>query len=201
MSTSAAESGERRAWDGNSPHAGAARGRLLEAVARCIEREGFAGTTVAAIASEAGVSRQTVYRYFKGRDELVVRAIRVAAEGHRVKIDRHIRAFASPADMMVEGLVFGLTELENDPVLRALTDPSQLDTSVTRRVTGPEAIAWARETFAPAIEAAGWRDAEADAPLELILRMFLSLIISPSPERTPGELRAFLRRHLVPGLV
>ncbi len=36
--------------------------------------------------------------------------------------------------------------------------------------------------------------------LELVLRIFLSLAVSPSPERGPEELRAFLYRHLVPGL-
>lgn len=190
----------RRAWDGDPPHTAAARQRLLEAAARCIAREGIAGTTVAAIAAEAGVSRQTVYRYFNGRDELVLRSMRAAAEGIRAKLDLHIRALAGPADMIVETLVFGLAELRNDPVLRAMTDPSRLDGSVTTRITKRPGIEWARETLAPAIEAARWSEADADAGLELILRVFLSLIISPSPERSPEELRAFLYRHLIPGL-
>jgi AcrR family transcriptional regulator len=187
-------------WGGNPPHAAAAQQRLLEAAARCIAREGIAATTVAAIAAEAGVSRQTVYRYFAGRDEVVLRAIRAAAEGHRAKVDRHIRALADPADMVVEGLVFGLAELRNDPVLSAMTAPSQLDASVTTRITGRAGIEIGRGMFAAAIEAAGWSRADADAGVELILRMFLSLIVSPSPARSSEELRAFLYRHLIPGL-
>ena len=50
------------------------------------------------------------------------------------------------------------------------------------------------------VEAAGWNEADADAVLEMILRIFLSLLISPSPERGAEEMRAFLYRHLVPGL-
>jgi AcrR family transcriptional regulator len=204
---SVTELGQKRAatsgrgpWAGSPPHAEAARQRLLEAVVRCIERDGIAATTVAAIAGEAGVSRQTVYRYFEGRDDLVLRTILASAEEHRAKVDRHIRAFADPADMIVEALVFGLAELGNDPVLRALSDPSQLDASVTTRITGRAGIEWARETLAPAIVMAGWIEADADAAMEMILRMFLSLIISPSPERSPEELRAFLYRRLIPGL-
>lgn len=190
----------RRAWDGNPPHAAAARQRLVEATARCIAREGIAATTVASVAAEAGVSRQTVYRYFDGRDELVLRSMRAAAEGLRGKIDLHIRALASPADMIVETLILGLAELGNDPVLRAMTDPSRLDASVTTRITRRPGIEWARGALAPAIEAASWSEDAADAGLEMILRVFLSLILSPAPERSPEDLRAFLHRHLIPGL-
>jgi AcrR family transcriptional regulator len=200
MSIARSTNDGRRAWDGNPPHAAAARQRLLEAASRCIAREGIAATSVAAVAAEAGVSRQTVYRYFEGRDQLVLRSVRVAAEALRAKLDRTIRALSDPADMMVEAVLLGVAEVRTDPVLRAVADPSRLDGSVLARITGREGIAWARESFAPAFEAAGWSEADADAGLELILRIFLSLIISPSPERSPEALRAFLYRHLVPGL-
>jgi len=172
----------------------------LESTARCIAREGIAATTIAAIAAEAGVSRQTVYRYFKGRDELVLGSMRAAAAGLRAKIDRSIRALSDPADMIVETLVLGLAEVRSDPVLRAMSDPSQLDGSVLARITARPGIEWLRETLAPALEAASWSEADADAGLELILRIFLSAIISPSPERSPEELRVFLYRHVIPGL-
>lgn len=203
-SANPAQTGEgssaRQSWEGDPPQVAAARQRLLEAAARCIGRDGIAASSMAAIAAEAGVSRQTVYRYFQGRDELVLRAIRAASEGVRTKIAQHIRALADPADMIVETLVLGLSELQNDPVLSAISDLSRLDGSVLARITGRAGIEWTRETLAPAIEAANWSEAEADPRLELILRVFLSLIVSPSPERSPEELRAFLYRHVVPGL-
>ena len=102
--------------------------------------------------------------------------------------------------MIVETVVIGVDGLRSDPVLRGMLDPSALDASVTSRITKRPGIEWAREALAAAIEAAGWSRADADAGLELILRMVLSLIVSPSPERSPEELRAFLYRHLIPGL-
>jgi len=190
----------RRAWDGSPPLPAAARQRLLEAAARCIARDGLSATSVAAIAAEAGVSRQTVYRYFAGRDELASGAILAAAEKVRAAIRSRIRALADPADMVVEALVLGLGAVRGDPVLRAIWDSAPLDGVVARQFTGPVGIAWTRETLAPAIEASGWSEAEADAALEVVLRIFLSLIVSPPPERGPEEIRAFLYRHLVPGL-
>lgn len=194
------DAGPRRAWAGDPPQAAAAQQRLVEATARCIVRDGIAATTVAAVASEAGVSRQTVYRYFKGRDEIVLRTVRTTVDGLRAKIEREIRALADPADMIVEALVVAMGELRSDPVLRTMFDPAELDPAIASRVTRRPGISWARETLAAAVAAAGWSDAEAEAGLELILRMVLSLIISPSPERSPDELRTFLYRHLVPGL-
>jgi AcrR family transcriptional regulator len=196
----AQEGSARRAWAGDPPHVAAARRRLLEAAARCIARDGVLATTVAAIAAEAGVSRQTVYRYFKGRDQVVLRAIRVSAEETRAKITDRIRPLTDPADMIVEGLVLGLAELRTHPVLHVLFDPSGLDASLASRVTKRPGIEWARDALAVAIDAAGWSKADADVALEVMLRMALSLMISPAPERSPEELRAFLYRHLIPGL-
>lgn len=190
----------RPAWDGDPPQAAAARQRLLEAAARCIARDGTAGASVAAVASEAGVSRQTVYRYFASRDELAGRALAAAAEGLRARIAGSVAALEDPADMIVEALVLGLAVSRSDPVLRVLSDPTRLDGSVLARMTGPAGVAWVRQALAPAVAAAGWDDVEAEPRLELVLRLFLSLIVSPAPERSEEELRAFLYRHLVPGL-
>ncbi|MGI9592237.1 MAG: TetR/AcrR family transcriptional regulator [Myxococcota bacterium] len=200
MDSTDGKRGSRPAWAGNPPQAEAARQRLLEAAARCIAREGIAATTVAGIAAEAGVSRQTVYRYFEGRDQVALRAVLAAAEGIRVKVDRAIRALDDPADMVVETVMLGLAEARGDPVLRAIWDSSPVDGPVFVRITGRPGLTWLRKTIGPVIEATGWSEAEADEAVELILRLFLSLIISPLPERNPEEMRAFLYRHLVPGL-
>lgn len=51
--------------------AAATRRRILEAARRLLERDGYAATTVAAIASEAGVSLKTVYLAFETKTGLL----------------------------------------------------------------------------------------------------------------------------------
>lgn len=188
------------AWDGDPPQAAAARARLLEATSRCIERGGLAGASIAAIAAEAGVSRQTVYRYFSGRDELAKRAIFATAGALLEKITRHVALLTDPADVVVESLVLGLAEVRSNRVLRAIWDSAAPDGTVAAIFTHPTGIAWARHANARAIELAGWNDDYTDTAMEFVLRIGLALLVSAPPERTDDELRVFLYRHLVPGL-
>ena len=60
-------------WGDSAPSgAAAARDRLVDAAEACIDRFGVGKTTLDDVATEARVSRATVYRYFQNRDELVL---------------------------------------------------------------------------------------------------------------------------------
>lgn len=51
------------------------RGQLLAAAARPMERDGFHGVSMQAVAKEAGVSVGLIYRYFGGKDDLLLAVI------------------------------------------------------------------------------------------------------------------------------
>lgn len=187
-------------WDGDPPALRAARDRLIEAASTCIATEGLANVSVAAVAAGAGVSRQTVYRYFAGRDDLVAAALFSASDRLRGEILDRLRHLADPADQVVEALVWARALILDDPVLSAIGDPTRNLGVSALTFTEVDGIEWTEQTLRSVGESAGWAPAEAAEAFELILRVFMSLIFSPKPERTDEQLRAFLYRRLIPGL-
>lgn len=190
----------REAWDGNPPQRTAARERLLEVAARCVARDGIAGTGIAHVALEAGVSRPTVYRYFKDREELVRSVLLQAGLRLGNEVREHVARFDDPADKVVEAAVFTLKEVKENPVLRQVWNEAAFDANVLRGFTQPASIAFTRVAFADIIEAAGWDEATTTEAMEYTLRMILSFLASPDPRRSDQEMRQFMRRRLVPAL-
>jgi TetR/AcrR family transcriptional regulator, mexJK operon transcriptional repressor len=59
-----------------TPRARAKRDQIREGAQRVFLERGFAGTSTDAIASEAGVSKQTLYAYYSSKEELLVAVMR-----------------------------------------------------------------------------------------------------------------------------
>ena len=191
---------QREAWDGDPPEPAAARERLLEVAARCIARNGIAATGIAHVALEAGVSRPTVYRYFKDREELIRSVLLQAGLRLANEVQEHIRAFGAPGDKVVEATLFTLRAIRENPVLRQVWQPAVFDASLLQGFTQPASITFTRVAFSEIIDATGWGEVEATESMEIMLRMILSLLAAPAPERSESELREFLQRRLVPAL-
>jgi AcrR family transcriptional regulator len=191
---------QREAWDGDPPHRTAARERLLEVAAVCVARDGIVGTGIAHVALEAGVSRPTVYRYFKDREELIRSVLLQAGLRLANEVQEHIRAFADPGEKAVAATLFTLQAIEENPVLRQVWRPATFDATVLQGFTQPASIMFTRVALAEIIDAAGWDEEEAAESMEFMLRVSLSLLATPEPRRTEEELRQFLRRRLVPAL-
>ncbi|HEY3711308.1 MAG TPA: TetR/AcrR family transcriptional regulator [Amycolatopsis sp.] len=54
------------------------RDQIIAAARRCFARQGFHGTSMPDIAAEAGLSTGAPYRYFSGKQELIVEVARLA---------------------------------------------------------------------------------------------------------------------------
>jgi len=186
------------AWAGDRP-AGPedARERLLEATVECIHRYGLEKTGLSDVASEAGVTRRTVYRYFPDRDALVSAALTRGIQDFAARARALLASLDDPARMVVDGLLFAVRELPRDPVLgRVLADGDPLLTEASF----PAARAALGPVVQPLTEAAGWGPRELDECGELIMRVALSLITSPRADRSEDDLRVFLERRLIPAL-
>ena len=94
---------------------------VLDAAARHLASHGIAGTTVDGVATEAGVSRATVYRYIGGKNELVPAVIGREADEVLVRLTEVI-ASSTTADRMIADVVTNaLLMIAERPVLSRLT--------------------------------------------------------------------------------
>jgi AcrR family transcriptional regulator len=130
-----------------------ARERILAAAERCIERHGIRKTTMDDVASEVGLSRPSVYRYFADRDDLLIELI---TQHSRALIDRAQKSISrqsSLPDQIVEGLLYIADQSRRDPLTRHLIEPD--GTNVGRRmITSGTSEMLRAELFDPYLDAA-----------------------------------------------
>lgn len=111
---------------------------ILEATLRCLGRDGYSAISLQRIADEAGVGKRMVLYYFRGREELLERAVLVLGERLLAQVAEAVEGLEEPADIVAAGFsrvwgaitedrallsaYFGLVaESVHDPALRAAT--------------------------------------------------------------------------------
>ncbi|MGW0161872.1 TetR/AcrR family transcriptional regulator [Mycobacterium sp. NPDC003323] len=176
------------------------RAHIVEAASRCLVNFGLDRTSLSAIAREAGVSRQTIYKYFSSREEIVGDAIELAAAEASARIIRRARKQSTAAGFVVELCMSAVEEFRRNPaispMLSALDNPD-----VRNRVLTPEVIARARIYLEPIIDYLPERGPHLDEMTETYLRFELSLLtIDSATSRSAQSMRDYLHRVLVPAL-
>ena len=194
-----------RGWGGNLPRTeDEARERIVAAAMRCIDRSGPAKATLADVASELQVTRQTVYRILPTTADLLTAVGEAGADQFLDRLADHVADITEPRDALAEAIVYTLGRLPEEPYIGLLVQVGENElfswgvtssramefgTSVLRRFP----IDWA---------AAGFDDDEKlDGLAEFMLRVLMSFLQYPSdPPRSPEQLRAYLRRWLGPAV-
>ena len=97
-----------------------ARRRLLDAAARCIVRRGNTQIRMAEVADEAGVSRSTVYRYFPGRDDLLLGLMLTRIDTALGDLVRGLRHPDDPMRSLPEMVMVPVVSVEGNPLNEAL---------------------------------------------------------------------------------
>jgi AcrR family transcriptional regulator len=164
------------------------------------------------VAAEANVSRQTVYRYFANRDELLLEGVLAELEDSQAVPDRSeamARAARTPeaaVASLVEGVVHTLESIRTNPLLHSLL-AAESD-SVRATIDGASQALFRRYAdemrpwFVLGQERALLRpDVEPDEMAELLLRLTLSFLTTEGwVHREPAELRRYLLTFLTPAL-
>lgn len=170
-----------------------ARERILDAAERCFARHGVSGTSVGDVASEAGCSRPTIYRYFEDRDGL--RAAFVEREAGRIGRDvaEVIAGLDDPGERLVIGITEALRRVRGDATLSSWFDPTQAG-ATDQLARASAAIARFVEPFVRTDDAAATR-----RRTDWVIRAVLSLLASPGGSEE--EELTMLRELLVPVVV
>jgi AcrR family transcriptional regulator len=195
-------------WGTEAPNdTAAARERLVDAAEACFQRFGVMKTTIEDVAKIAQVSRATVYRYFAGRDELILGVL--LREGNRFLERLSIRIADEPelSEAIVEGVLFTIRAIQSDENLALLFAPEAA--GITASVAGASdalfdiTAQFLRPYFEAAQDGGTLRaGVDLDEAAEWVLRAILSMVSFDGPrQRGDDDLRRYLRTFLVPALV
>jgi AcrR family transcriptional regulator len=175
--------------------------RILDAAFHAVSDFGLSRVTVEDVAQRAGLSRQTVYRYFPSKDHLVTAMVSREEEKF---LDGTRAAFATETDLqsaITNAVLFCLRFAREHPLLDRLlaTDQSAFLPYLTTR--GLPVIVRAREAMVqlitPRLRKAGQDDVR--GVTDGAVRAMLSYILTPS-ENPPEDVAATMARVLVAAL-
>jgi AcrR family transcriptional regulator len=124
--------------------------RLLDAATAAMVVHGLTKLSLEDVAREAGMSRQTVYRYFGSKDALVTATILREEEHLLAQMAAAVRAHDDLRPAMEAAIVTGLTAAKNHPLLDRLltTEPEALLPFLT---TGAGPVLSAAQPFIEAL--------------------------------------------------
>lgn len=182
-----------------------ARHRLIAAAIRCIVRAGSSRIRIDDVAVEAGVSRGTVYRYFRGRDELLLGVILSRLEHSLTWVEESLTDPDDAALSLQEFILLSLTLWSGDPVNEALLAPGST-LSASLGVSAEPVLDGARRRLGPMLER--WQNAgqlQPDLDLDQVIRWLnavsVMLLTPPWRSMSTAERQAFLQQFVLRALL
>jgi len=154
------------------------RERILEAAYACVARYGLAKTTVEDVAKAARLSRATVYRYFPGgRDQLMREVIAWETGRFFGRLAQAVAGAPDFATLLEEALVFAHRAVEEHEVLQKVlqTEPERLLPQLT--VESERTLTIIRNFLLPYLEREELRPGvDAGQAADYLARLLLSFI-------------------------
>lgn len=176
------------------------RDEILAVAERILLRQGFAETTMQCVAEEAGASKETLYRHFKSKDDLLIEVVLARTEALRTALDANFESGA-PLPVLLRAIGRNLLEAMGNaeviPLLRIVVTETvrNPDLGMALFTAGPERTT---RRLTACLEAAKGRgdfhglDAEMAASLFIgaVLgnAMLINLLRPPDRPMTAGEI-------------
>ncbi len=190
-------------WSGNRPKNNTeAKSRVCNAALECLKRLGLEKTTMTDIAKEAGISRPTLYKYFKNKDEVFFTAIDIEAHIFAQAVVKHAQQFRTIEERIVETIIYVVEELPNDHNLSYVLNHELAGTLRDRAFSDGATRVFSEMTALPLIEI---RPDLADQGVdisEIMARFAISMILFPGKYLNDHEgLRSLITMRILPGLI
>lgn len=100
------------------------RERIMAAAISCVERDGVRNVSMEAVASEAGLSRTTLYRHFPGgRSQLVSETATWEVARFWRRLAEAVSDLPTLEDRLVAGLVIGTKLIRRSSIMENLLEP------------------------------------------------------------------------------
>jgi AcrR family transcriptional regulator len=180
--------------------------KALAAAQRCFVRFGLEKTTMDDIATEAGLSRATIYRYFNSKMEIAEEIGLRGVAAINASVITQIAPITDPVERLVEAIATSIEWVTQDVYMRGLLTGDMRSVMQGLREYSQGIDELTRARYEPllyaAIEAGElWADLVVDEVIDWIMLVEVALITRDTPAAfgTDG-LRAYLSRYVIQGL-
>ncbi|MGO9511039.1 MAG: TetR/AcrR family transcriptional regulator [Mycobacterium sp.] len=183
-----------------------ARRLLLDAASRCIVRRGNAQIRMAEVAEEAGVSRSTLYRYFPGRDEVLLGLMLMRVDTALGDLVRSLDHPDDPVRSLPEMVLARVQSVDGNPLNEALFAAESTAVAAALELGSQPIVALLLAHYGPLLQRwkrAGRLYADLD-PRSIVqwLNTATLFLLSPSwRHRSATDKRRFVEQFLVRALV
>lgn len=178
------------------------RTRLFEAARELAAERPWKSVSMAAVASRAGVSRQTVYNEFGSRDGLTGALVMHEVDGFLAAVETAVREHDDdPVAALTAALDVFLTAAAEDPLVAAVTTDSGRDELLPLVTSGAQPLLrYATDRLAGLLREL-WPivgEPDADFLAECIVRLGLSYVVLPvtSPQATADGIGRLTRPYI-----
>lgn len=176
------------------------RARLMDAAIRCVRDMGLAKVGMRHIAEAAGLARQTTYKYYSNKYDILADAFLREGLQYAGQLARHIDSVQGVDEQFVEAFLYVVETLPQNPVLMLLVEPEDGFISHLGISYHPFGL-FGQFAFKGIFTAHPALAAQADDISEFWARSALSfLTLSGIRERSRDELAEYVRYRLLPGL-
>ena len=189
-------------WSGNRPKSDAeAKARLCEAALECIKRTHIDKTTMSEIAKEAGVTRPTLYKHFKNKNEIFFAAIDAVALIFANSVVDHAKQFATFEERVIETIIFVVRELPDHRHLSLVLNNECAEALRKRAFYDDATLVFSEMAAGPLIEVRPAIKDQGAEIAEIMSRFAISVILFPGKFTSDYEgLRELIKKRILPGL-